>query len=834
MSKCPLIVFLSIGIVCLAESALAKMTLVRDGRPVCTIIIASNASEQEKQGAEDLSTYLSKMSGAKVPVSQSLSVEGNRILLGVAGHPPVADWGGPPPGRDAVVIETRQRGPEAWDLLLIGGDARGAGYAVYEFLERFLDVRWFMPTDLGEEVPERKTIELDTLKWSHTPDYLGVAGLTWQGGPGAADWLRHNKGDVGSPTYFFGHSWSGYISPTEENQKAHPEWFARTRDGKRSEQLCTSNPEVIRIFIEKVTEYFDKSPSAVLCSISPNDGYGFCTCEGCRAIDAQYGVTDDTQTDRFIHFANTILKETKKKHPGKLVGILAYVSHTRPPVSAKPDDNYVTLICHTPWDFCHVHPIDDPDCKPNGKFREMIEGWTRVCKHVNVYDYYGHYAEMTPWPLVHNIRRDLPYLRRIGVTGFMSETQQHWSNQGINFYLAAKLVWDTDRDVDALLDDYYRRFYGPAEQPMREYWTGWETAMARQPCQNWLGMFTPQLMETSGRLLDEAEKLAGDNQKLQRRLALHRIGYRFTDAYARMLRYAGSGDLDHAVKAGREAVRILEASMGTEPQAFWVRLSSDQTGIKMLKHLKKLNASRPDGGRAPGELSTNEKDGAEMVYVPAGEFLMGSREGEGSPHESPQHTVYLDGYWIYKNPVTVAQYKQFCESSGRQMPAGHHGAKEDHPVVNVSWEDASAYAAWAAAALPTEAQWEKAARGPDGRLYPWGDYTDSVKRRAYTVSDEEQTRPVGKHPEVSSPYGAQDMTGNVWQWCSDWYDANYYRDSPARNPTGPPTGVSRVLRGGRWFINDPNFFPAAYRNFYLPGHYLGFCGFRCVKPAAAP
>jgi formylglycine-generating enzyme required for sulfatase activity len=181
----------------------------------------------------------------------------------------------------------------------------------------------------------------------------------------------------------------------------------------------------------------------------------------------------------------------------------------------------------------------------------------------------------------------------------------------------------------------------------------------------------------------------------------------------------------------------------------------------------------------------------------------------------------------------MAQYRKFCEATGRKEPTPHHLAKDNHPVVNVSWEDANAYAQWAGAALPTEAQWEKAARGPNGRTFPWGEYMESVKRRTATLNDEEQTKPVGTYPETSSPYGVLDMSGHIWQWCSDWYDANYYQNSPPRNPTGPPTGTWRVLRGGRWFINHPNFFPASYRNFYLPKHWLGFCGFRCVKSASA-
>jgi formylglycine-generating enzyme required for sulfatase activity len=116
-------------------------------------------------------------------------------------------------------------------------------------------------------------------------------------------------------------------------------------------------------------------------------------------------------------------------------------------------------------------------------------------------------------------------------------------------------------------------------------------------------------------------------------------------------------------------------------------------------------------------------------------------------------------------------------------------------------------------------------------MFPWGENLESVKRRKATLDDEERTSPVNTFPEVSSPYGAQDMSGNVWQWCADWYDENYYRNAPSRNPSGPSTGTVRVLRGGRWFINQPNFFPVTFRNSCAPKYWIGFCGFRCVKQA---
>jgi len=215
------------------------------------------------------------------------------------------------------------------------------------------------------------------------------------------------------------------------------------------------------------------------------------------------------------------------------------------------------------------------------------------------------------------------------------------------------------------------------------------------------------------------------------------------------------------------------------------------------------------------DVKVNPKDGAEMVWVPAGEFLMGSSDddvaqllnenpewgAERFNDEKPQREVYLDGYWMYKHEVTVAQYRKFCEETYREMPpAPKSGWKDDHPMVMVTWTDASAYAKWAGMSLPTEAQWEKAARGTEGRIYPWGNTWDAEKCNNYE-SGAKQTKPVGSYTSGASPYGCMDMAGNVWEWCSDWYDRDYYKSGPSRNPTGPKDGSCRVLRGGGWGSN---------------------------------
>ena len=202
-----------------------------------------------------------------------------------------------------------------------------------------------------------------------------------------------------------------------------------------------------------------------------------------------------------------------------------------------------------------------------------------------------------------------------------------------------------------------------------------------------------------------------------------------------------------------------------------------------------------------GDTWTRPSDGTAMVYVPAGEFLMGSTDEDPDAvddDERPQHTVYLDAFWIDRTEVTNAQYRQ-CVERGPcrepRYPDDETSNAPDQPVQWVSWHDAQAYAEWVGGRLPAEAEWEKAARGTDGRIYPWGDSPPDY-RKAVSLSDGRHALPVGSCPAGASPYGALDMAGNLREWVTDWYDEDYYGISPMRNPQGPASGEKRVLRGG--------------------------------------
>ena len=255
----------------------------------------------------------------------------------------------------------------------------------------------------------------------------------------------------------------------------------------------------------------------------------------------------------------------------------------------------------------------------------------------------------------------------------------------------------------------------------------------------------------------------------------------------------------------------------------------------------------------PGDVGgASEAPCGAAVRVPAGDFVMGSDETEPgvAPDEQPRHRVYLDAYEIDTYEVANRCFAAFVAGGGYEAAAhwratgwawqGREGVTRPAlwddpawrapalPVVGVSWFEADAYCRWRGRRLPTEAEWEKAARGGDGRRYPWGQEWGPGRANGDVVAG--RLTPVGGYPGGVSPYGAHDMAGNVWEWVQDRYGRDYYRESPASNPSGPADGASRVLRGGSWNF-PPRQLRSAARTHLPPETRLRYLGFRC---AASP
>ena len=219
-----------------------------------------------------------------------------------------------------------------------------------------------------------------------------------------------------------------------------------------------------------------------------------------------------------------------------------------------------------------------------------------------------------------------------------------------------------------------------------------------------------------------------------------------------------------------------------------------------------------------------------MVWVPAGEFAMGSEDGPAG--EQPVHRVKISkGFWISRTPVTIAQWRRYCRDSGTPLTVDIMSPTDDYPIWGVNWEDVEGYCRHYGLALPTEAQWEYAARGPEARVYPWGNQWD----KALCCNNDNNgpdgfTCPVGSYPDGASWCGALDMAGNLSAWCADWYSETYYADSPETDPCGPDTGTERVQRGG-YFWSDADGCRSANRSSDDPANRDGSGSLRpCFTP----
>jgi formylglycine-generating enzyme required for sulfatase activity len=229
----------------------------------------------------------------------------------------------------------------------------------------------------------------------------------------------------------------------------------------------------------------------------------------------------------------------------------------------------------------------------------------------------------------------------------------------------------------------------------------------------------------------------------------------------------------------------------------------------------------------------SEKDGMTLMYVPAGEFTMGSDSGEAD--EKPVHTVNLDAYWIDRTDVTNKMYSLCVVAGVCREPTSKASYTHSSYYGNPEFDEA--YCEWAGRRLPTEAEWEKAASWDDNtktkRRYPWGDtidcsYANYFGKDGGNKSCVGDTTPVDSYKSGKSPYGLYDMAGNVWEWMADWYSDTYYASSPASNPPGPDAGQSRVLRGGSWNFKDFNV-RSADRNWNDPSLSFSIVGFRCSR-----
>ncbi|MCX5722632.1 MAG: SUMF1/EgtB/PvdO family nonheme iron enzyme [Nitrospirae bacterium] len=243
-------------------------------------------------------------------------------------------------------------------------------------------------------------------------------------------------------------------------------------------------------------------------------------------------------------------------------------------------------------------------------------------------------------------------------------------------------------------------------------------------------------------------------------------------------------------------------------------------------------APKPAGVQPPAEITG--KDGVPMMLVPAGEFTMGSDKGDDD--EQPVHRVFLDSFYMDKFEVTNGRFAKFVEAIQSEPPWGFADketpvVRSDRPVRWVNWMEAFGYCLWAGKRLPTEAEWEKAARGTDGRVYPWGNDQPTAAHAVFGLKEgADMVAPIGNRDKGKSPYGVHDLAGNLYEWVTDWYDEQFYTKNPAINPRGPVEGTAKVQRGGS-YINNSYRLRSSFRTKGDPTEHDPNVGFRCAEDA---
>ncbi len=606
------------------------LVIVDDGKPRAVIVTAAQPSASATRAADELRHFIALMSGAELPLYAGAEDvprrERGRPRLLVGHSDAVRQLGvAPPAGQD--LDATR----EGFLLRTIGSDVviagneeafyRGTEYAVYELLER-LGCRWYFPGEFGQVVPRQGTISIPDLDLQQAPSF--VVRNIWMSGwadetGDHGDWLIRNKGTMALPFAFAGDGSIGRLAPPEIYEEVHPEIYAMGRDGRRHSRgpngelhltmLCVTNPLTVEIAARTILDYFRDHPGANSYGFSAPDWSPRCYCDLCVAADHAFALDSglqDSISDAYFNFVNNVAHEVTADYPDRYIVILAYDNRVRPPEGLDKPWNRNIIVQLARLGISALRPIVEPGDLYARRRKRTIEAWARIGPKLIIYDYdpHGSLNRMPFWN-VHSIRENLPFYHRHGVVGFTTEGHNTFLRTGLNYYIRTRLMWDVEADVDALLDDFHARFFGPAAPPMRQFFEEIEGMLAASPehmtwhsrLGNWTRIYPPDKTRALGRHLDRATGLA-DTPRRQRRVAACRALHEYMVTYHEMVillqegRYGDAMARLEALNLPVEAARSIQPGL-LPPDPDWVL--DDDRGLNSWRLYIDAFAQR-DGG----------------------------------------------------------------------------------------------------------------------------------------------------------------------------------------------------------------------------------------------
>ncbi len=510
----------------------------------------------EQYAAEELATYVAKATGCRTRVvaeDKLPTPDAANVYVGATAYARDQKQYRDDLPQEAYVIKTANSklfifGDDSSGVFLKKRDRRlGTLYGVYDFLENELNIAWIWPGETGEHVPRRQGLMLPALDRQSAPDFIirwfDVGYGRWEGSETMPNetsiWLKRMRLAWVTPGWF-GHSWGTHVLNRPEI-KDHPEWLALWGGERRGPHICTSNPELRAFIVEGVLENASKKGNRIV-SISPSDGYGFCECENCRALDpadTDYSQSGLNLSNRHWDYATDIARQVKKRDPGLSVGMFAYTNYRQPPTNIERMEENMFLS----FTFSTAYFVK-PEMRE--KTYAEISAWEEKGIKIVGREYWGmHYWLDLPWLFTAQIAEAIPLLHKQGLVAMYGETGKNYATQGPNYYLAAHLMWNAEGDSTKIMDRFYGAF-GPAEEAIRAYYATYEKHLVeneakipgfgyRELLNAWPEILPMDVVERAGSHLERATKAVADDPAMAARVRVVEIGHEYTTVMVELL-----------------------------------------------------------------------------------------------------------------------------------------------------------------------------------------------------------------------------------------------------------------------------------------------------------
>lgn len=501
-----------------SNEAQAKRPLFKNGKSSYTIVVSKDASVSEKTAAKELQNYLKQISGASIVLTSTenlpaAKLKKNKIFVG---------WNEgcgekqPAEGDEGFTVASKGS-----NLYIYGGSLRGTMYGVYSFLEKEFGVKWYTPE--CTVVPKKADYKIPEINYSEVPA-INYRFVQYHDANRDAAWMAHNRNNSawdasdnefgGISAYWNAHTMGQFI-PAGDYFEKHPEYFG-VHAGNRIPygQLCLTNPEVLKICIEKTKQAIRENPLYWVYSVSQNDNMLPCECDECKAMEEKYG----GHAGLMVWFVNQVADAVREEFPDKYIGTFAYQYTRQAPKDIAPRDNVVIRLCSIECDFSH--PICSNEA--NKPFMKDIEDWSKIAPHLFIWDYVvNFYQYIAPYPNFQSLAQNIKTFKDYNAIGIQEEA--NYQSNGAAFsemksWVLSKLLWDPEQDTDALVNEFINAYYGPAAAKIREYY---DLCLGQVKDDTFMGfafdhnhaIFTDEFVSKSFDVLQAAKKeVAGDQE----------------------------------------------------------------------------------------------------------------------------------------------------------------------------------------------------------------------------------------------------------------------------------------------------------------------------------